>query len=97
MPRALCGMRPVSPRVRALEWSVHVKMFTGLACPVCRGELFFGAVASICLDTLKMPPKGSWLPSVSLGALLTTIRLLLSLPNPDDGLMPDIVRRRHCV
>jgi hypothetical protein len=46
----------------------------------------------ICLDTLKMPPKGSWVPSVSISALLTTIRLLLSSPNPDDGLMPDIVR-----
>lgn len=45
----------------------------------------------ICLDTLKMPPKGSWKPSVSISALMTTIRLLLSMPNPDDGLMPDIV------
>ena len=46
----------------------------------------------ICLDTLKMPPSGSWMPSVNLCTLLTTIRLLLAHPNPDDGLMPDIVR-----
>lgn len=44
----------------------------------------------ICLDTLKMRPKGSWLPSINLCTLLTTIRLLMAEPNPDDGLMPDI-------
>ncbi|RHY24558.1 hypothetical protein DYB32_008803 [Aphanomyces invadans] len=42
----------------------------------------------ICLDTLK----GSWMPSVNLSTLLTTIRLLMAEPNPDDGLMPEIVR-----
>ena len=46
----------------------------------------------ICLDTLKMPPKGSWVPSLNISTLLTTIRLLLAHPNPDDGLMADIVR-----
>ena len=44
----------------------------------------------ICLDTLKMPPQGSWSPSVNLSTLFTTIRVLMSHPNPDDGLMPDI-------
>ena len=44
----------------------------------------------ICLDTLKMPPKGSWRPAVNLSTLLTTIRLLIATPNADDGLMPDI-------
>ncbi|ETV78172.1 hypothetical protein H257_08368 [Aphanomyces astaci] len=44
----------------------------------------------ICLDTLKMQPKGSWMPSVNLSTLLTTIRLLMTDPNPDDGLMPEI-------
>jgi len=44
----------------------------------------------ICLDTLKMPPKGAWTPSLNIPTLLTTIRLLLSTPNPDDPLMPDI-------
>lgn len=48
----------------------------------------------ICLDTLKMRPKGSWLPSVNLCTLLTTLRLLLAEPNPDDGLMADIVSTR---
>ncbi|DAZ96369.1 TPA: hypothetical protein N0F65_010736 [Lagenidium giganteum] len=44
----------------------------------------------ICLDTLKMQPKGSWLPSVNISTLLTTIRLLMSEPNADDGLMPEV-------
>ncbi|CAI5746182.1 unnamed protein product [Peronospora destructor] len=44
----------------------------------------------ICLDTLKMQPKGSWLPSVNISTLLTTIRLLMAEPNADDGLMPEI-------
>jgi len=44
----------------------------------------------ICLDTLKMQPAGSWSPSVNLSTLLTSIRLLMAHPNPDDGLMPEI-------
>ncbi|KNC50949.1 uncharacterized protein AMSG_12052 [Thecamonas trahens ATCC 50062] len=44
----------------------------------------------ICLDTLKMPPKGAWLPSLNIPTLLTMIRQLLAQPNPDDGLMVDI-------
>lgn len=45
----------------------------------------------ICLDTLRMPPKGSWTPSINISTLLSTIRLLLSQPNADDGLDADIV------
>lgn len=44
----------------------------------------------ICLDTLNMPPKGAWKPSLNLLTVLTSIHLLLSNPNPDDGLMADI-------
>ena len=50
----------------------------------------------ICLDLLKMPPAGSWKPSLNLSSLLTSIRVLLGAPNPDDGLMADIsVRQRY--
>ncbi len=48
----------------------------------------------ICLDLLKMPPKGAWKPAVGLGALLTSIQLLMAEPNPDDGLLPDVVSGR---
>jgi len=44
----------------------------------------------ICLDTLKLPPSGSWKPSVHLGTLLSMLRLLLEEPNPDDPLVPEI-------
>jgi ubiquitin-conjugating enzyme E2 T len=44
----------------------------------------------ICLDLLNMPPKGAWKPSLSLSAVLASIRLLLADPNPDDGLVAEI-------
>lgn len=48
------------------------------------------ASGRICLDTLKLPPAGSWSPAVSLPSLLTSLRSLLAEPNPDDGLEPEI-------
>jgi len=47
----------------------------------------------ICLDSLKMPPKGAWTPSLNISTLLITIRVLLANPNPDDPLMPDITEQ----
>ena len=44
----------------------------------------------ICLDVLKSAPTGSWKPSNNIHSILTSIQLLLSEPNPDDGLMADI-------
>eukprot|EP00002_Diphylleia_rotans_P023693 TRINITY_DN4661_c0_g1_i2.p1 TRINITY_DN4661_c0_g1~~TRINITY_DN4661_c0_g1_i2.p1 ORF type:complete len:225 (+),score=58.64 TRINITY_DN4661_c0_g1_i2:45-719(+) len=50
----------------------------------------------ICLDTLNMPPKGAWTPSLNIPTLLTSIRLLMAHPNPDDGLMSEITQEyRH--
>jgi ubiquitin-conjugating enzyme E2 T len=46
----------------------------------------------ICLDALKMPPTGAWRPALNLSTVLSNIQLLLAEPNPDDGLMADIVR-----
>uniref|UniRef100_A0A5K1UGT3 Ubiquitin-conjugating enzyme E2 T n=2 Tax=Macaca TaxID=9539 RepID=A0A5K1UGT3_MACMU len=45
----------------------------------------------ICLDVLKLPPKGAWRPSLNIATVLTSIQLLMSEPNPDDPLMADIV------
>ena len=50
----------------------------------------------ICLDTLNMPPKGAWKPSLNIPTVLSTVRLLLEHPNPDDGLMADIVSHLSC-
>jgi ubiquitin-conjugating enzyme E2 T len=44
----------------------------------------------ICLDILKMPPFGSWRPAQNISSVLASIQLLLSEPNPDDGLMTEI-------
>ena len=44
----------------------------------------------ICLDVLKSQPHGSWKPAHNLSTVLTSIQLLLSEPNPNDGLMADI-------
>lgn len=46
----------------------------------------------ICLDILNMPPKGAWQPSLNISTILTSIGLLLSEPNPDDGLMAETSR-----
>jgi ubiquitin-conjugating enzyme E2 T len=45
----------------------------------------------ICLDILNLPPKGAWQPSLNISTVLTSMRLLLSEPNPDDGLMCEVV------
>lgn len=44
----------------------------------------------VCLDTLTMPPKGAWKPSLNIATLLTTVQALMSSPNVDDGLMVEI-------
>nr|TKW15249.1 hypothetical protein SEVIR_5G224900v2 [Setaria viridis] len=46
----------------------------------------------ICLDILNLPPKGAWQPSLNIATVLTSVGLLLSEPNPDDGLMAEISR-----
>ncbi|XP_068239818.1 ubiquitin-conjugating enzyme E2 T-like [Palaemon carinicauda] len=44
----------------------------------------------ICLDVLKLPPSGSWRPMHNLASVLTSVRLLMASPNPNDPLMTDI-------
>ena len=47
----------------------------------------------ICLDTLNLPPKGAWKPSLNISTVLSSLQLLMSEPNPDDGLMVDITHQ----
>ena len=47
----------------------------------------------ICLDTLNLPPKGAWTPSLNISTLLTMIRQLLISPNGDDGLVYEITQK----
>ncbi|XP_017773412.1 PREDICTED: ubiquitin-conjugating enzyme E2 T-like [Nicrophorus vespilloides] len=44
----------------------------------------------ICLDLIKMPPKGGWKPTIGIENLLIATRMLLENPNPNDPLMADI-------
>ncbi|BFZ04232.1 hypothetical protein BsWGS_07271 [Bradybaena similaris] len=44
----------------------------------------------ICLDTLKLPPKGAWRPCLNLSTVLMMIRVLLEEPGSEDPLMTDI-------
>ncbi|XP_034950238.1 ubiquitin-conjugating enzyme E2 T-like [Chelonus insularis] len=44
----------------------------------------------ICMDLLKMPPKGGWNPTLTLENIFVAVQLLLSHPNPDDPVMPNI-------
>ena len=50
-------------------------------------------IGRICLDVLNLPPKGSWKPSWNISTVLTSIQLLMSEPNPDDGLMAEITQQ----
>ena len=48
------------------------------------------------LDLLKLPPAGSWKPSINISTLLSSLQLLMNEPNPDDPLMTDIAEEyRH--
>merc|ERR1711942_267010 len=62
----------------------HVKFLT----PIYHPNIDAGG--RICLDVLKMPPKGNWKPSSNIGTVLLSIQLLMNDPNPDDPLMEDI-------
>lgn len=44
----------------------------------------------ICLDILRMPPKGAWKPVLNITQVLTSIRLLMAEPNPGDPLVLEI-------
>lgn len=46
----------------------------------------------ICLDLLKLPPKGTWNPTMTIEGLLIAVRMLLECPNPTDPLMGDIAQ-----
>lgn len=42
------------------------------------------------MNMLKMPPKGTWLPTTKIADLLIAIQSLLANPEPDDPLVLDI-------
>ena len=46
----------------------------------------------ICLDILKDGGAGNWSPALTIGKVLLSICSLLSEPNPDDPLVPEIAQ-----
>ncbi|GFR68775.1 ubiquitin-conjugating enzyme E2 T [Elysia marginata] len=44
----------------------------------------------ICLDTLKLPPKGTWRPCLNISTVLMMIRVLMAEPGAEDPLMTAI-------
>lgn len=44
----------------------------------------------ICLDTLKLPPKGTWRPCLNISTVLMMIRVLMTEPGKEDPLMTAI-------
>lgn len=46
----------------------------------------------ICMDLLKMPPSGSWRPTIGIEGLLIAVKMLLENPNPNDPLMACIAK-----
>lgn len=44
----------------------------------------------ICLDSLKLPPAGSWRPSLNLAQVLSQIQILLGEPGLGDPLRPEV-------
>lgn len=44
------------------------------------------------MDMLKMPPKGTWLPTITLETLLVSLQTLIASPNPDDPLRIDVAK-----
>lgn len=49
----------------------------------------------ICLDILKVntTTQGAWRPVMNIASCLTSLQVLLSEPNPDDPLMPEIAEQ----
>lgn len=47
----------------------------------------------ICLDILKPLPQGAWKPVMNVSSCLTSLQVLMSEPNPDDPLMPEIAEQ----
>lgn len=83
-----CSGVPLKAAARLVQASCCRTCITACASFSCSPTVPEGR---ICLDILNMPPKGGWKPALNVSTVLASIGLLLAEPNPDDGLVTDIV------
>lgn len=81
-------VRPQSRSAACCVTPVHPPMSRVAAS---RG-LGAGKAYAFSVNRRRCSPQGAWKPSLNLSSTLSSIQLLMSHPNPDDGLMLDIVR-----
>lgn len=55
--------------------------------------LFLGTITYYILYIIQPLPQGAWKPVMNIASCLTSLQVLLSEPNPDDPLMPEIAEQ----
>ncbi|RWV88494.1 hypothetical protein GW17_00049412 [Ensete ventricosum] len=65
----------------------------GVSLPSLSDKPNLPALSLLSIEARKTPiSQGAWQPSMNISTVLTSIRLLLSEPNPDDALMAETSR-----
>ena len=64
----------------------HIKFITPIYHPNIDAD------GRLCLDSLKMPPQGSFGPHLNIYMFIRQLEVLLVEPNTSDPLMPEIAR-----
>jgi len=72
------------PKVIDRNWAHAEWKFRNLRNSYYKSQNFLSLMMTIAA-------QGAWQPSLNIATVLTSIGLLLSEPNPDDGLMAEIV------
>ena len=57
------------------------------------GKISSSQSNDMTMSYFQLPPHGSWKPSINLSSCLTSLQVLMSEPNPDDPLMPEIAEQ----
>ena len=57
------------------------------------GKISSSQTNDMTMSYFQPPPHGSWKPSINLSSCLTSLQVLMSEPNPDDPLMPEMAEQ----
>lgn len=86
------GFKQVIALVYARSIDLAIALFICLIYWYCNFiEFAYARYLSIYKEWRIVMSQGAWQPSMNISTVLTSIRLLLSEPNPDDALMAEIV------